>query len=119
MLTPEQWEQIEKQATGLYEQLELEIIEEIATRISSVGYANTVALNDIEIAQQMGMLYQDVIDKVAKYNNTSAEKIAKIFKLCGAISIAFDDKIYKEAGLKPTPFLKDKSLLQVLDSIKH
>ena len=51
MLTQNDFINIEKQATAIYENLELEIIEEIATRIARVGYANTVVLNDIRIAQ--------------------------------------------------------------------
>lgn len=83
MLTPEQWNQIGKQAEQIYSQLELEIIQEIAERIANVGYANTVVLNDILIAQEMGLMYQDIIEIVAKYNNTSASQIKIYLKLLG------------------------------------
>lgn len=53
MLTPEEWNRISAQASNIYNQLELQIIEEIAKRIANVGYANTVVLNDIIIAQDM------------------------------------------------------------------
>lgn len=53
MLTQEEWNQISKQASNIYNQLELQIIEEIAKRIANVGYANTIVLNDIKIAQDM------------------------------------------------------------------
>ena len=69
MLTPEEWNLIGKQASKIYSELELEIIQEIAERIANVGYANTVVLNDILIAQEMGLMYQDIIELVAKYNN--------------------------------------------------
>ena len=78
MLTEQDFLNIEKQAINLYSDLELEIIEEIATRIASVGYANTVVLNDIKIAQEMGLMYQDIVELVANYNNTSYEKVAEI-----------------------------------------
>ncbi len=116
MLTPEQWEIIEKQAASLYGQLELEIIEEIAIRISNVGYANTVVKNDVKIAQEMGLLYEDIIKLVAEYNNTSIAQIQEIFKEAGIKTIKFDDEIYKEAGLNPVPFLKNKSMLQILEA---
>ena len=95
MLTQGDFINIEKQASALYENLELEIIEEIATRIARVGYANTVVLNDIRIAQEMGVLYQDIITLVAKYNNTSYEKVAEIFEEAGAKTLSRDDFIYK------------------------
>ena len=116
MLTEQDFINIEKQASALYESLELEIIEEIATRIAKVGYANTVVLNDIQIAQEMGILYQDIMSMVAKYNNTSYEKVADIFEEAGAKTLKFDDKIYAEAGLNPLPINQSPNMVQILNA---
>lgn len=116
MLTEQDFINIEKQATALYESLELEIIEEIATRIARVGYANTVVLNDIKIAQEMGVLYQDIIKLVAEYNNISYEKVAEIFNQAGVQTLKFDDKIYTEAGLNPLPIKQSPSMVQTLNA---
>ena len=116
MLTQGDFINIEKQASALYESLELEIIEEIATRIARVGYANTVVLNNMQIAQEMGLLYQDIITLVARYNNSTYEEVAKIFEEAGAKTLKFDDKIYTEAGLNPLPINQSPSMLQILNS---
>ena len=116
MLTQSNFINIEKQATSLYESLELEIIEEIATRIANFGYANTVVLNDIRIAQEMGVLYQDVVNLVAKYNNTSYEKVAEIFEKAGAETLDRDDFIYKEAGLNPVPIKQSRPIMQTMSA---
>ena len=87
MLSPSEWKQIEKQASKIYDDLELQIIQEIAERIANVGYANTVALNDVLIAQEMGVMYEDIIIMVAKYNNVSEEKILEIFETAGIKSL--------------------------------
>ena len=116
MLTREQWNQISRQASTIYSKLELEIIKEIAERISNVGYANTVVKNDILIAQEMGILYQDIINLVAQYNEASASQIQEIFETAGAQSIAYDDKIYIEAGKNPKPIKRNKSMLQLLEA---
>ena len=116
MLTEQDFINIEKQASALYENLELEIIEEIATRIARVGYANTVVLNDIRIAQEMGVLYQDIITLVAKYNNTSYEKVAEIFEEAGAKTLSRDDFIYKEAGLNPVPIRQSRPIMQTMSA---
>ena len=116
MLTQGDFINIEKQAVALYESLELEIIEEIATRIARVGYANTVVLNDIQIAQEMGILYQDIVTLVAKYNNTSYKKVAKIFEEAGAKTLDRDDFIYKEAGLNPVPIKQSRSIIQMMSA---
>ena len=116
MLTEQDFLKIEKQAIGIYQNLELQIIEEIATRIANFGYANTVVTNSIQIAQEMGFLYQDIIRLVAKYNNTSYEKIAEIFEEAGAETIKKDDLIYKEAGLNPVPIKQSRPIMQVMSA---
>ena len=116
MLTPEDFEKIAKQAEKIYSELELEIIQEIAERIANVGYANTVVLNDILIAQEMGLMYQDIINLVAKYNETSVSQIQEIFDTAGAQTLKLDDKIYKEAGLTPLPLKQSPSMIQLLSA---
>lgn len=116
MLTQGDFINIEKQATAIYESLELEIIEEIATRIARVGYVNTVVLNDIQIAQEMGFLYQDIITLVAKYSNSTYEEVAKIFEEAGTKTLKFDDKIYKEAGLNPVSIKQSPGMAQMLNA---
>lgn len=116
MLTEQDFIGIEKQAVQIYQNLELQIIEEIATRIANFGYANTVVLNDIKIAQEMGFLYQDIVRLVAEYNNTSYEKVTEIFNQAGVQTLKFDDKIYTEAGLNPIPINQSPSMVQLLNS---
>ena len=116
MLTQGDFINIEKQASALYESLELEIIEEIATRIAKVGYANTVVINDLRIAQEIGYLYEDIIKLVAEYNNTTIEEVNRIFYEAGEKSLKFDDKIYKEAGLQPLPLKQNESIKQIMNA---
>lgn len=116
MLSEKDFAKIEKQANQLYANLELEIIEEIATRIANVGYVNTVVLNDIQIAQEMGALYTDIISLVAKYNHSTYEEVAKIFEEAGTKTLKFDDKIYTEAGLNPLPINQSPGMVQMLNA---
>lgn len=116
MLTEQDFIRIEKQTVQIYQNLELQIIEEIATRIANFGYANTVVLNDMKIAQEMGFLYQDIIKLVAEYNNTTVEEVNKIFYEAGEKSLKFDDKIYKEAGLNPVPLKQSESIKQIMNA---
>ncbi len=116
MLTQEQWNLIEKQVNNLYSNLELEIIQEIAERIANAGYANTVVLNNTLIAQEMGILYQDIINQVAQYNNSTEIEVQKIFEEAGINSLEYDDNIYKLAGLNPTALKQSKSMWQILEA---
>lgn len=96
MLTEQDFIRIEKKANQLYANLELDIIEEIATRIANFGYANTVVVNDIKIAQEMGVLYQDIVTLVAKYNNTSYEEVNRIFTEASETSVNYDEKYIRK-----------------------
>lgn len=116
MLSEKDFAKIERQANQLYANLELDIIEEIATRIANFGYANTVVLNDIKVAQEIGMLYEQIIQLVASYNNTSYEKIAEIFEEAGATTLEKDDFIYKEAGLNPVPMKRSRAIMQLMSA---
>lgn len=107
---------ISNQAVSLYGDLELKIIKEIAIRISNVGYANTVVLNNTLIAQEMGMLYQDIITLVATETGKTEAEIIRIFQEAGTKTLVYDDKIYKEAGLNPIPIKQSKNMLQFLTS---
>lgn len=116
MLTEQDFINIEKQASALYESLELEIIEEIVIRIANFGYANTVVINDLRIAQEMGYLYEDIVKLVAEYNDTTIEEVNRIFYEAGEKSLKFDDKIYKEAGLQPLPLAQSESIKQIMNA---
>ena len=116
MLTEQDFIRIERQANSIYNNLELQIIEEIATRIANFGYANMVVLNDLRIAQEMGYLYEDIVKLVAEYNNTTAEEVNRIFYEAGEKSLKFDDKIYKKAGLQPLPLNQSESIKQIMNA---
>lgn len=116
MLTEQDFVKIEKQAVQIYQNLELQIIEEIAKRIANFGYANTVVINNLKIAEEMGFLYEDIVKLVAEYNNTTVEEVSKIFYEAGEKSLKFDDEIYKEAGLNPIPLKRSESIKQVMNA---
>lgn len=114
MLTEKDFKLIENEAGLLYQQLEVDIIQEIAERIAAVGYANTIVYNDVAILQEMGILYEDVLKMVAEYNLTTAPEIQKIFEEAGILSLKRDDTIYKMAGLNPKGL--NESMLQMLSA---
>lgn len=116
MLTEQDFIRIEKQANQIYVNLELQIIEEIATRTANFGYANTVVINNLRIAEEMGFLYQDIVRLVAEYNNTTEEVVNKIFYEAGEKTLKVDDAIYKEAGLNPLPLQQSESIKQIMNA---
>ena len=116
MLKEEDFIAIERQAVQIYQNLELQIIEEIAIRIANFGYANTVVINNLRIAQEMGFLYTDIVKLVAEYNNTTTEEVNRIFYNAGEKSLKKDDEFYKEEGLNPKPLKQSKEIKQTMEA---
>lgn len=101
MIPEKDFMRYEKQTSKLYEKLELQLIQDIAERIANVGELNTVGYNNAEILQEMGYLYDDIINDVAKFNNMNSTEVKAIFEKAGIKSIKKDDIIYKQAGISP------------------
>ena len=64
----------------------------------------------------MGILYQDIVELVAEYNNTSYEEVNRIFTEASETSLSYDDEIYKEAGLDPKPLAQSESIKQIMNA---
>ena len=62
MLSLKDYKEIEKDISKIYSQLELKIIENIALRLTKINFAKGVVLNNVKVLQQMGLLYNDIIE---------------------------------------------------------
>lgn len=96
MLSLNDYKEIEKDISKLYSQLELEIIQNIALRLTKIDFAKVVILNNVKVLQQMGILFDDIVELVGKYNHLSSIEVKRLFEQAGAKTITYDDKIYKK-----------------------
>lgn len=101
MISEKDFLRYEKQTSKLYEKMELDLLRDIAQRIADVGELNTVGYNNAVILQQMGYLYEDMINDIAEHNEMNIEEVKKIFENAGIRTIKKDDIIYKQAGISP------------------
>lgn len=114
MLPSNFWKKNEKKIIELYDNLTLEIIQDIAERIASYDYAKGTVIHNMNLVQEMGVIFEDVISIVAKYNRMSKKEIARIFKDAAIETIKFDDSVYKDAGLSPIPIQQSPTMLNIL-----
>lgn len=117
MLSLNDYKEIERDITKLYSQLELEIIENIALRLTKINFAKGVVLNNVKVLQQMGLLYNDIIELVGKYSHLSSIEVKRLFEQAGSKTIAYDDKIYKKNGIEVNPFNQSPYLVKYLDTM--
>lgn len=114
MLTPDYLEHCADEAIKINAQLEEFIIQDIARRIVQAGTMTETARHQIRALQENGSLYNEIVEEIAKITKQSEMTVKKIFEDATIESIAFDDKIYELAGLKPTAFRESPAMMQIL-----
>lgn len=114
MLTPEYYNYCADDIVELYSKLDESITRDIARRIVKSGHLTEGAKWQLAVERESGLLYDDIIKKVAEYAETSESAVKSIFEDAGITSKSFDDEIYKSVGKKPVPLKTSRAMLQVL-----
>lgn len=116
MLSPNTLEYIADDILDVYSRLNERIIEDIARRLVNAGTMTESARWQIQIAQETGLLYDNIVEMVSKNMETSEKVVKQIFEEAAIESLEFDDKIYKRAGLNPIPLMQSQTMLQTLNA---
>ena len=117
MLTPETLLHVADAAIVLYSKLENSIIKDIVRRLKNTDFEMTESAKfQIRVAQEAGLLYDDIIEKVAKYSGVSEKIVKKTFENSAIEALKYDDKIYKKQGLNPIPIKQQTTMLNLLKS---
>lgn len=115
MLSPDYLKNVAEDAVNIYSKLEESIIKDIVRRLKNTDFEMTESARfQIQIAQEAGMLYDDIISKVAKYSGMSEKIVKKTFENSAIEALKFDDSIYKKAGLNPIPIKQSRTMLNLL-----
>ncbi len=112
MLTADQFDTLTDPIVSLYNEYETSIIVDIARRLGNMDF--TSAAWQVQRLTESGALYKDVLSQLAKQTGKSEATLREIFKKAGVKAIAFDDKIYKAAGLNPIPLNLSPAMLKAL-----
>lgn len=113
MLTPEYIAGIADSMIGIYAEVEDDIIADIARRIVKTGSITDTVAWQIDKARQAGYLQGDVKRILAKATGKSDTEIARLLRESAIEALAYDDRIYRLAGLSPGK-LEDSPLLRAL-----
>ena len=114
MLEPNYLFNISNKVIDLYSELENSIIRDIVRRIINAGTMTQSARHQIEILQQAGMLYDDIIKKVSSMTGISENIVNNLFREAGTRTLEYDDYVYRKAGLNPIPINQSKTMLNIL-----
>jgi hypothetical protein len=71
-------------------------------------------ISQIEQAQAVGILYDEIMAHVAKTLKVSRREIRKLFNDAAVESIRYDNTVYTQAGLKPININQSPAMLRIL-----
>lgn len=114
MLTPEYLMQAADPVVEIYSQVEQDILEDIARRVVKTGYFTDTAQWQLKKAKEFGYLQGNVQDILAKATGLSQKEVQKLMTAAGTKSLAFDDAIYKAAGMSPVAVSQSPALMAML-----
>ena len=115
MLTPDYLKNVADDAINIYSKLEDSIIKDVVRRLKNTDFEMTESARfQIRIAQEAGLLYDDIIEKAAKYSGVSEKIVKKTFENSAIEALKYDDKIYKKQGLNPIPIKQQTTMLNLL-----
>lgn len=120
MLSPDYLLHISEGAEEIAEQLHNEIVNRIVNRVMlRIGRGEDYLLTatdkwQIENLQSAGYLLEDIQAEIAKVTKLQQTEIAEAMEDAGVKALDYDDKIYRDAGLSPTPLTKSPELIRLM-----
>lgn len=120
MLDPNYLLHISEGAEDVAEQLHTDIVKRIVNRVMlRIGRGDGYLLTaqdkwQIENLQQAGYLIEDIQKDIAKATKLQQSEIAEAMEEAGVNALDYDDKIYRDAGLSPTPLKQSPELIRLM-----
>ena len=116
MLTPDYLLHCTDSLVELMDAYDNAVVADIARRIVKTGTITETAKHQIKQAQQMGILYEDIIQEIAKRTNATDNMIKALFEDAGVETVQTDNQLYTAAGLQTTDLRASSAMLQMLQA---
>lgn len=113
MLAPSYLEHAPDALTLLWQQVEDDILRDVARRISKMETLTPTANWQLWRYQQTEAVRQDVVKKLAQYTGKSEAAIRQLMQEAATRALEAEDQIYYHYSMEPTPF-EDSAALQAL-----
>lgn len=116
MLPPSYLDQMPDAFVQLWQQVEDEILQDVARRIGKMDTVTATANWQLWRYQQTEALREDVIKLLAKYSGKSEATIRRLLLQAATEAMEREDAIYYHYDLEPTPFEESPALNNLLDA---
>ena len=119
MLTPDYLDTLPDAAAELWQQVEDDILRDIARRIGALDELEPLTPTAQWQAwryEQVQACHQDVLSLLAKYSGKSREVIRQTLLDAALTTLASDDAVYRAAELEPPPVERSEALNNLLNA---
>lgn len=116
MLSPSYLEHAPDALTLLWQQVEDDILRDVARRISKMETLTPTANWQLWRYQQTEAVRQDVVKKLAQYTGKSEAAIRQLMQEAATRALEAEDQIYYHYDLEPTPFAENETLQALLNA---
>lgn len=116
MLTPDYLDTLPDAVVELWQQVEDDILRDIARRIGKMGEITETAAWQVWRYGQVQACHQDVVSLLAKYSGKSKEAIRQALLDAGLETLARDDELYRALGFAPSAIDTNESLNNLLNA---
>ncbi len=116
MLAPDYLDTLPDAVVALWQQVEDDILRDIARRIGKMGEMTETAAWQAWRYEQVQACHQDVLSLLAKYSGKSQEAIRQILLDAGLETLARDDELYRALGFAPSAIDTNESLINLLNA---
>ena len=116
MLPPSYLDQMPDAFVQLWQQVEDEILQDVARRIGKMDKVPATANWQLWRYQQTEALRNDVVKLLAKYTGKSETAIRKLLLQAATEAMEREDAIYYHYDMEPTPFEESAALNNLLDA---
>lgn len=116
MLTPDYLEDVPAAMMRLWQQVEEDILQDVARRIGKMDDVTATADWQLWRREQTRLVNRQVLKILARYSGKSEAELRRIFQEAAAKALEEDDRLYTSAGLDPLPPNEDPALLNLLNA---
>lgn len=116
MLTPDYLENVPAPMMQLWQQVEEDILKDVARRIGKMNQITATADWQLWRREQVRLCNREVLKILAKYTGKSTAQLRQIFQEAAARALEEDDQLYRSAGLDPPAPNTDQALLNLLNA---
>ena len=116
MLPPSYLDQMPDAFVQLAQQVEDEILQDVARRIGKMGTLTETANWQLWRYQQTEAVRESIVKLLAKYSGKSEATIRRLLKEAATEAMEREDAIYYHYGLEPTPFEESAALNNLLNA---